>query len=67
MKMGPMKKKCEIIVWFTLTVPEDVAGNWSDAELKMVLEEDLKHWAASVDGKFNTLYILINKSKPTSP
>ncbi len=30
-------KKCEIIAWFTLTVTEDVARMWTDAELKMVL------------------------------
>ena len=40
--MSPMKK-CEIIAWFIFTVPEDVARMWTDAELKIVLEENLKN------------------------
>ena len=66
MNMGPMKK-CEIIAWFTLTLPEDVARSLNDTELKIVLEGNLKHWAGTVDGKFGILYIMINRSKPTSP
>lgn len=58
-------KKCEIIAWFTLALPEE-AASWSDAELKMVLEENLKQWAGTVDGKFGLLHILINRGKPTS-
>lgn len=58
-------KKCEIIAWFTLALPAE-AASWSDDELKMVLEENLKHWAGTVDGKFGLLHILIKRSKPAS-
>jgi len=56
---------------FIVKQPEDVARIWTSAELRTVLEENLKLWAASVDGElvddeFESPYIVINGSAPTS-
>lgn len=58
--------KCEINARFILVQPEDAARMWSDAELRTVLEENLKLWAGTVDGKLDSLYIIINRSEPAS-
>jgi len=57
---------------FILVQPEDVARTWTSAELRKVLEEDLKLLAGRVDGELmddelDSPYIVINGSAPTSP
>ncbi len=57
---------------FIVKQPQDVARIWTSAELRKVLKENLKIWAASVDGELvddesETPHIVINGSAPTSP
>ena len=57
---------------FILVQPEDVARIWTSAELRKVLKENLKIWASTVygelvDDEFESPYIVINGSAPTSP
>ena len=54
---------------FILVQPEDVARMWTSAELRKVLEEDLKLLANRVDGELvddelESPYIVINGSAP---
>ncbi len=57
---------------FILVQPEDTARTWTSAELRKVLEENLKLWAGTVDGELvddelESPYIVVNGSAPTSP